>query len=310
VIFEGVGRSRLGTHIVPEPPPGFLRIRIAACGVCQREWHVLRGNVPRAFPTVMGHEPVGIVDAVGADVSDFCLNQWVTGVGGASLADYDLVDARFTAALTRPPAQPETALGEPVMCAVNAVNRLPLTPNAKVVVNGAGFMGNLLVQVLRRKSPSTTVVALDPDHHARHSAIAAGASCAEANPAVVRDVLGGRADIVIEASGARGTVATSTDLVRNGGTLALFAHHFQVEPTVVNEWHMRGITVLNTVPWAAPDLGLELREAVDLINGGAIQLPTRRVRVITPYESVVLLNRALTGADTTEPSEKLIVRFA
>lgn len=304
VIFDGVRRSRVVAHSVPEPPPGFLRIRVAACGVCQREWHVLRGRVTRTFPAVMGHEPVGIVDALGADVTNFSLGQWVTGVGGASLADYDLVDARFVAALSQTPDQPELTLGEPVMCAVNAVNRLQPAPHANVVVNGVGFMGHLLIQALRLKIPSATVLALDPDPHAKRSAIAAGACAAETDPDLVRRLSGGRVDVVIEASGACGTLATSTDLVRNGGTLALFAHHFEVEPPIVSKWHMRGITVLNTVPWASPDLGAEVREAVNLINGGAITLSWPRIRIVTPNEAVGLMNRA------TKTTDKLIVRFA
>jgi len=43
-------------------------VRTVATGVCHSDLHVLEGSLPTALPTVLGHEPAGVVEAVGAEV--------------------------------------------------------------------------------------------------------------------------------------------------------------------------------------------------------------------------------------------------
>ncbi len=53
----------------PEPRPGQLRIRVEACGVCRTDLHVLDGELAEPkLPLVLGHQIVGVVDAVGEGV--------------------------------------------------------------------------------------------------------------------------------------------------------------------------------------------------------------------------------------------------
>jgi L-iditol 2-dehydrogenase len=267
LIFEAPGKVSIGNREVPFPSKGQLRIQVVACGICQREIHVLQGKVTRSFPTVMGHEPVGIIDTVGPEVEGFRVGQWVTGVGTSSLAKYDLVEAKFMAPLEVPPLNPSHWLGEPAMCAINAANRPLWRRNPVVVVWGAGFMGNLLVQAIRIKWDPKMLVAVDIDRQRLGLALEAGADRAVmADVKDIKRILPHPVDIVYEASGALGTISICTSLLRNGGTLCIFAHHFAIEPEVISQWHLRGLTVLNTVPWSAPNLGDEVREAVTALQ--------------------------------------------
>ncbi|MDP2315182.1 MAG: zinc-dependent alcohol dehydrogenase family protein [Pseudomonadota bacterium] len=53
----------------PVPGAGQVRLRVRACAVCRTDLHVVDGELPDpALPLVPGHEVVGVVDAVGADV--------------------------------------------------------------------------------------------------------------------------------------------------------------------------------------------------------------------------------------------------
>ncbi|OJX70225.1 MAG: alcohol dehydrogenase [Micrococcales bacterium 73-13] len=54
---------------VPEPRTGEVRIRVAACGVCHTDLHVMKGEVVFPQPGVLGHEVSGVVDAVGPGVT-------------------------------------------------------------------------------------------------------------------------------------------------------------------------------------------------------------------------------------------------
>ncbi|HEX6568036.1 MAG TPA: alcohol dehydrogenase catalytic domain-containing protein, partial [Acidimicrobiales bacterium] len=59
---------------VPEPGPGEIRLRVAACGVCRTDLHLAEGDLPPRHPaTVPGHEVVGTVDAVGVGCTRFAV---------------------------------------------------------------------------------------------------------------------------------------------------------------------------------------------------------------------------------------------
>jgi propanol-preferring alcohol dehydrogenase len=54
----------------PEPRAGQVLLRVAACGVCRTDLHLLDGELPRCrYPVVPGHEIVGRVEAVGGGVA-------------------------------------------------------------------------------------------------------------------------------------------------------------------------------------------------------------------------------------------------
>ena len=56
----------------PQPSDGEVRIRVAACGVCRTDLHVVDGELPRPkLPLVPGHEIVGRIDKVGDRVEAF-----------------------------------------------------------------------------------------------------------------------------------------------------------------------------------------------------------------------------------------------
>ncbi len=50
------------------PNPREVRVRTVASGVCHSDLHVLVGDNPWELPVVLGHEPAGVVEAVGSEV--------------------------------------------------------------------------------------------------------------------------------------------------------------------------------------------------------------------------------------------------
>lgn len=53
----------------PQPQSGEVRVRVAACGVCRTDLHVVDGELPNPkLPIIPGHEIVGRIDLVGPDV--------------------------------------------------------------------------------------------------------------------------------------------------------------------------------------------------------------------------------------------------
>jgi S-(hydroxymethyl)glutathione dehydrogenase/alcohol dehydrogenase len=64
---------------IDDPGPGEVLIKTAASGICHSDLTVIEGGLPVPPPCVLGHEPAGIVEAVGAGVSDFAPGDHVIG---------------------------------------------------------------------------------------------------------------------------------------------------------------------------------------------------------------------------------------
>jgi propanol-preferring alcohol dehydrogenase len=57
---------------VPEPKPKQILIKVLACGVCRTELDQIEGRItPPKLPVIPGHQPVGIVGALGSEVTRF-----------------------------------------------------------------------------------------------------------------------------------------------------------------------------------------------------------------------------------------------
>lgn len=65
------------TILVPDPGPGEALVRVQACGVCHTDLHYREGGIGEEFPYLLGHEAAGIVEAVGPDVSDVAVGDFV-----------------------------------------------------------------------------------------------------------------------------------------------------------------------------------------------------------------------------------------
>ena len=75
---KAAGRLEAVELPLPSPAPGQIRLKVAACGVCRTDLHVVDGELPDPkLPVVPGHEIVGRVEALGEGVEGFTLDQRV-----------------------------------------------------------------------------------------------------------------------------------------------------------------------------------------------------------------------------------------
>src|SRR6478736_4768673 len=70
VSLEKGGAVRLETILVPDPGPGEALVAVQACGVCHTDLHYREGAINDEFPFLLGHEAAGVVEAVGAGVTN------------------------------------------------------------------------------------------------------------------------------------------------------------------------------------------------------------------------------------------------
>jgi D-arabinose 1-dehydrogenase-like Zn-dependent alcohol dehydrogenase len=75
------GEWELVEREIPQPGAGEIRIKVQACGICHSDMVVKTGDLPgQSYPRVPGHELVGLVDEVGAGVTEWKKGERV-GVG-------------------------------------------------------------------------------------------------------------------------------------------------------------------------------------------------------------------------------------
>ena len=76
LVITAPGQFELREVARPEPGPGEVRVRVRYLGCCGSDLNTFRGLNPLVtYPRILGHELVGVVDAVGADVPA----EWAAG---------------------------------------------------------------------------------------------------------------------------------------------------------------------------------------------------------------------------------------
>lgn len=213
---------------------------------------------PRA-PLYPGHEPVGVVAAVGEGVTQFAVGQRVfvhhhvpcmvchfcrrgsfsqcstfraTRLDPGGLAEYIRVLAPNVQLDVLPlPGElsfEAATLIEPLACCVRGISRANIQPGDAVLVLGAGSNGLMLAMLAQQHGASRVVVA-DPIAYRRQRALDAGIDHAlDPQTAQLLDQItaindGLKPDVVIVTPSSIGAMRQGIDLVGSGGTVLFFA---------------------------------------------------------------------------------------
>lgn len=293
-----IAPSELALVELPQPLPGNgeVRIRVKACGICGSDLHGMDGSSGRRIPPiVMGHEASGTVDAVGAGVSawqagdrvtfdstvwcgecDYCREgrvnlcdaRQVVGVSCAefkrdgAFAEFVTVPQRILHRLPDGLSFAEAAFAEPVGVALHAVRRAGDGSGATVLVVGAGLIGLLVIQALKRAG-AAKVIAVDLDEGRLKLARELGADeChLSANaPALL-------VDIAMEVVGAAPTVDLAVRSVRKGGKVVLVGNLSPNVPLPLQMVVTRELDVLGSCAIAG-----EYPDALEAIASGSIRV--------------------------------------
>ena len=68
ILAEAPGKLVVDEVTIDRPRTDEVLVRVAACGLCHSDVHLLDAHLPATLPAVLGHECAGVVEAVGAAV--------------------------------------------------------------------------------------------------------------------------------------------------------------------------------------------------------------------------------------------------
>jgi threonine dehydrogenase-like Zn-dependent dehydrogenase len=168
---------------LPDIEANEILVEIEACGVCG--WDTLsyagRFGEFHAYPFRAGHEGVGRVVSAGSLVQDLhkgqrvvCHELPIDERGGGLMARHAVRPRSKVSVIPENQAIAHTRwLVEPVACVVNGIMYAGITPGCSVALVGAGYMGLLMTQLLRRTLAGCVTV-FEPD--ARRLDLARGLS--------------------------------------------------------------------------------------------------------------------------------------
>ncbi|MCE9584392.1 MAG: zinc-binding dehydrogenase [Planctomycetes bacterium] len=257
VYFAGAKGLEIKDVPVPEPAAGEARIKVAACGLCHTDLHYLDHGVPtfKKPPIILGHEPAGHIDALGAGVtgltkgqavlvpavltcgectlcrtgrSNICERMQMLGnhIDGA-FAEYVCVRARDLIPLPAGIDPIEACIvADAVTTAYHAVvHRAQIRPGDKVAIFGCGGVGLSAVQFAALAGGHVIAVDLDPAKLALAKQLGAAETIdAKADPEVAKTIkkrTGGGVDKAMECIGSHKVIPIAHNSVRTGGRLVI-----------------------------------------------------------------------------------------
>ena len=245
-----IGPQSLAT---PEVDAGDVRVRIEACGICGSDLHLLGvGALPAGMPP--GHEMMGVVESLGADVTgvavgervavepfrtcgtctscragrgNICREAKLLGVHApGGLAEYATAPARRVFPVADGLPSSVAALAEPLSVSVHGLRRVAFERGQRVLILGAGSVG-LLTVLAAKALGAGEVIATARHSHQAERAEALGADRVllerEAEPMALaqlgqeRDI-----DIVVETVGGTADTLNAAGIaVRPGGAVSV-----------------------------------------------------------------------------------------
>lgn len=269
-----------GLEVVDAEPgplePGWVRLRVEACGICGSDLHFWHGHLRRPLGTSPGHELVGTVEdgpagladvryAVSPNVTcgvcDFCRagRTNLCGRGGPGLGLgrdgglAELIDAPHANLAPIPDGVDAVtaSLTEPLAVTVRGVGLARLQPTDRVLVLGAGTIGLCAALVARDQAAEVAIAARHP--HQRAAAEALGVTVLDEAEALAWGKEH-RPEVVVESvGGAADTLADALRVIARGGRIVVLGTFGEPKVVDLQRLMMKEVALLGSFCYGTAD---------------------------------------------------------
>jgi len=272
----------------PVPGPTQVRIAVRATGVNPIDWKILSGQMRELFPVELpagvGSDVAGVVDAVGAEVTEWAVGDEVLGQSTTgSFADYALSESDE---IVRMPAgvawEVAGSLAGAGGTAYAVLKKLGIKAGETLLIHAAaGGVGTFAVQLAKAQGVNVIGTAGEANHEYLRSLGATPVTYGDGLAERVRAVAPQGVDAVIDASG-RGEIPLSIELTGNPArVLTLVA--FDAAGTGI-QIHAGG---------SGSELGAALRELAALAEQARLVVSISQTFPLT--EAAAALSASMTG---------------
>ncbi|MDR3591080.1 MAG: alcohol dehydrogenase catalytic domain-containing protein [Negativicutes bacterium] len=288
----------------PEPGAGQVLVQVKRIGVCGSDIHVYHGKHKYAtFPVVQGHEGSGVVVKTGPAVEDIAAGDLVTfrpqmfcgecllcrqgrynlcdqykviGVLGSTTgmaSDYFLTDASKLHKLPPSMGADAGAMVEPAAVAYHSVKLAGDVRGGKVLIVGAGPIGNLVAQSAKALGAGKTmIVDINPIRLdlAKKCGVdfCVDTSKTDLETAILANFGPDRADVIIDCAGIPKILEQLVRNARRGSNIVLVGNYYDAVPVELGLVQRREINLVGVMNYTAPDY----EDVIRLIAEGKIKV--------------------------------------
>jgi len=293
-VLHAAGDLRVQERAVPAPGPGEALVRVAVCGVCGSDASEYdRGPLLTVLPVTLGHEFVGVVEAVGPDTAGVAVGATVVCGAGVScgtckpcregrtnlcrsyatlglqrdggLAGYVVAPADILLDVTASGLSTDTlGMAQPMSIAVHAVRRSGLRAGQDAVIVGAGGIGTFITVAAVATGARVLVADLNPDRLALAERLGAFATLKADEKGLAEriDELGMEVDVFFEVTGSAPGLASVLESARPGATIVPVGIQRGEPGLPLGSWTLREYTIVGTV---AHVFATDMPEAIRLL---------------------------------------------
>lgn len=291
-VWLGINDVQIRDIPIPEIGDEEALLKVRAAGVCATDFHIISGNLKLGkTPNVQGHEicgevvkintkrtdiPIGqrcvVATSLGCGYCDNCRDgkQYICDESAeigyypynGGYAEYVKVPVSAIVPISDAVSDNAGAILESAVCPTESLMRIGVPFSGTVLIAGTGCAGLTFIMVSKLLG-ATNIIVLVRDEISCIRAKEYGATHIvniKNSPDPVREVEeitnGKKADVAIDATGAKSVIESMTDYVKKGGDIILYGIpgdeddkvNFSVKKLVVDEISVHG-TVGNTKAW-------------------------------------------------------------
>jgi len=280
---------------VPEPGPYQVRIKVAYVGICGSDVEAYLGHRKVEYlgdPPMPGHEPSGVIDAVGRHVTGLKAGDRVTAVNEwGCFADHIVTAVENVLKLSPEISLPDGSRIEALPAVISAVVKTGITTAHDVLVLGTGLSGLQLVRMVALNGCKRLIavdlfdekLAIAREFGATHTINAR----TENVVARVNEIVPGGADVTILATLDGNDLVQAIELTRPRGKVVLYGSIGPCDRIDLFELHAKAISVVKETNecYGVLEKRRLWREAMQLVADGVLCIERLRTHVL-PMEKL------------------------